>query len=124
MFRNARLAAKPLARQYMRLGNAAHCIPRMMLQNQNRQVHSALRDPSSFLRPLCPTVFRPSVMAMSVMPEDTLRKRVEEINEKFVEAREELEFAREEEGTVYFEEEVTMVCVKFVIVITMCQYHY
>ena len=63
-------------------------------------------------------------MAMSVMPEDTLRKRVEEINEKFVEAREELEFAREEEGTVYFEEEVTMVCVKFVIVITMCQYHY
>ena len=50
----------------------------------------------------------PLVRAFSVMPEDDLRKRVEAINEKFVEAREEIEYALEEEGTVYFEEEVTM----------------
>lgn len=50
----------------------------------------------------------PVVRAFSVMPEGDLRKRVEAINEKFVEAREEIEYALEEEGTVYFEEEVTM----------------
>eukprot|EP00750_Incisomonas_marina_P002415 INCI12290.1.p1 GENE.INCI12290.1~~INCI12290.1.p1 ORF type:complete len:158 (-),score=37.38 INCI12290.1:577-1050(-) len=48
------------------------------------------------------------VRTFSVMPEGDLRKRVEAINEKFVEAREEIEYALEEEGTVYFEEEVTM----------------
>ncbi len=47
--------------------------------------------------------------SFSVMPADKLRKRVEEINERFVEAREEISYALEEEGTVYFEEEVITV---------------
>jgi len=62
--------------------------------------------------------------SFSTMAENQLQKRIDEINEKFVEAREELEYALEEEGTVYFEEEVELVsssiCVEAHIEILCC----
>ena len=44
-----------------------------------------------------------------ISSEDDIKRRLDEINDKFVEARDEIEYALEEEGTVYFEEEVEMV---------------